>query len=239
MADVLSQDEIYNLLKAVDNAKTTDKKETGDSGVENRQLKFTSEQLGKIKIIFDKFALKAKKSLSGKLGAAVEMYAASIDQLTVDEVYRCIPVPTVLGLINMEPLKGAALFEIDPLISFPIIDIICKRRTATKPNRALTDDEENIMKDIYALLLENLRQAWSEVADVPSVDVPSVDLRLSLKKIEPDPKFIKLAPPEEMTALITLAVQIEGTQTPEAQGMMNYCIPFPVIEPILEKVSEL
>jgi len=232
MADVLSQDEINDLLKAVDNACSADKKETGDPGLKNQRLKFTSEQLGEIKIIFDKFALKAKKSLTQKLGRTVEMYAASIDQLTVDEFYRCIPIPTVLGLINMEPLKGGVIFEIDPLISFPIIDIICKRKTGTKPNRALTDDEENIMKDIYALLLENIRQAWSEISDVPSVD-----LRLTLKKIEPDPKFIKLAPPEEMTALITLAVQIEGSQEPEAQGMMNYCIPFPVIEPILEKLT--
>jgi flagellar motor switch protein FliM len=37
-----------------------------------------------------------------------------------------------------------------------------------------------------------------------------------------------------MTALITLEVKIEGVQ-----GMMNYCIPFPVIEPILEKISAL
>ena len=215
MADVLSQDEINNLLKAVDNAYSGNGKETGDSGPENRQEKFTRGQLGEIKIIFDKFALKAKRSLSQKLGGTVEMYTASVDQLTVDEFYRSIPVPTVLGLINMEPLKGGAVFEIDPLISFPMIDIIRKRETATKPNRVLTDDEENIMKDVYALLLENMRQAWSEI----------IELRPALKKIEPDPRFIKIAPPEEMTALITLAVQIG-----EAQGMMNFCIPFKLAE---------
>jgi flagellar motor switch protein FliM len=60
-----------------------------------------------------------------------------------------------------------------------------------------------------------------------------------LEKIAPDPKLIKLAPPEEMTALITLEVKIEDTLVSGIQGMMNYCIPFPVIEPILEKVSAL
>jgi len=136
----------------------------------------------------------------------------------------------------MEPLKGTAIFEIDPSITFAIIDIICKRKAGTpteptgrrfpscttKPCRELTDDEEKLITGIYDILLEDIKQAWVNV----------IELRPRLEKIEPDPKFIKLAPPSEMTALITLEVKIEGTQ-----GMMNYCIPFPVIEPILEKVS--
>jgi flagellar motor switch protein FliM len=135
----------------------------------------------------------------------------------------------------MEPLKGTALFEIDPAITYAIIDIISGRKAGTtKPCRELTDDEEKLIKDIYDILLENIRQSWIEVSDFQSVDVLSVDLRPRLEKIAPDPKLIKLAPPSEMTALITLEVKIE-----EVQGMMNYCIPFPVIEPILEKVSAL
>ena len=141
----------------------------------------------------------------------------------------------------MEPLKGTAIFEIDPSITFAIIDIICKRKAGTpteptgrrfpscttKPCRELTDDEKKLITGIYDILLEDIKQTWSEISDVPSVE-----LRPRLEKIEFDPKLIKLAPPSEMTALITLEVKIEGTQ-----GMMNYCIPFPVIEPILEKVS--
>jgi flagellar motor switch protein FliM len=153
------------------------------------------------------------------------MLVASLDQLTVDEFYRSIPVPTTLALVNMEPLKTGAIFEIDPSITFAIIDIICGRKAGTKkPCRELTDDEEKLIKGIYAILLEDIKQAWSEI----------IELRPRLEKIEPDLKLIKLAPPSEMTALITLEVKIEGIQ-----GMMNYCIPFSVIEPILEKVSAL
>jgi len=223
MADILSQDEVNDLLKKIDAAG----KATEETGEEIRQEKFTRQHFHGISIIFEKLARTASKDLSQKLGVTVNMIVASIDQLTVDEFYRSIPVPTTLGLVSMEPLKGAAIFEIDPSITFAIIDITSRRKAGTtKPCRELTDDEEKIIKDIYALLLENIRQAWKEVSDV--------ELRLRLEKIEPDPKFIKLAPPSEMTALITLEVKIA-----DKQGMMNYCIPFPVIEPILEKVAAL
>jgi flagellar motor switch protein FliM len=256
MADVLSQDEVNDYIKkmGLGNPLSQDKtderikqmeaaiianeKETEQTGAQIRQEKFTHEHLRGISIIFKKFARTASKSLSQKLGVTVNITVASIDQLTVDEFYRSIPVPTTLALVGMEPLKGGAIFEIDPSITFAIIDIICGRKAGTtKPCRELTDDEKKDIKDIYELLLEDIKQAWSDVSDVSSVE-----LRPRLEKIEPDPKFIKLAPPSEMMALITLEVKIadtklSNTKVSSVQGMMNYCIPFPVIEPILEKVS--
>jgi flagellar motor switch protein FliM len=243
MGDILSQDEVNDILKKIDEEHKAGKKaaETGEeTGEEIRQEKFTRQHFRGISIIFEKFARTASKDLSQNLGITVNMTVASIDQLTVDEFYRSIPTPTTLAQINMEPLKGTAIFEIDPAITFAVIDIISGRKAGTtKPCRELTDDEQAIIKDIYALLLENIKQAWTETADGTSVE-----LRPRLEKIEPDPKFIKLAPPAEMTALITLEVKIADTQvsrntSSSVQGMMNYCIPFSVIEPILEKVAAL
>jgi len=223
LGNPLSQDKTDERIKQMEGAIIANEKAKEETGAEIRQEKFTREHFRGLSIIFKKFARTASKSLSQKLGVTVNITVASIDQLTVDEFYRSIPVPTTLALVGMEPLKGAAIFEIDPAITFAIIDIICGRKAGTtKPCRELTDDEEKVIKDIYELLLEDIKQAWSEV----------IALRLTLEKIEPDPKFIKLAPPSEMTALITLEVKVA-----ETQGMMNYCIPFPVIEPILEKVS--
>jgi flagellar motor switch protein FliM len=55
----------------------------------------------------------------------VDVHVASIDQLTYEEFIRSIPVPTTLAVVNMDPLKGKALLEIDPAITFSIIDRIC------------------------------------------------------------------------------------------------------------------
>jgi len=225
MGNAHSQDKTDERIKQMEAAITAAEKAKEETGAQIRQEKFTREHLRGISIIFEKFARTASKSLSQKTGVTVNMTVASIDQLTVDEFYRSIPVPSTLALISMEPLKTGAIFEIDPSITFAIIDIICGRKAGTtKPCRELTDAEKKLIKDIYDLLLEDIKQAWSE----------TIELRPRLEKIEPDPKFIKLAPPSEMTALITLEVKVADTQ-----GMMNYCIPFTVIEPILEKVSAL
>ncbi len=133
MGDVLSQDEINEMLKKVDAANAGKKAE--ETGAENRQEKFTREHFRGISIIYEKFARTANKSLSQKLGVTVNMTVASIDQLTVDDFYRSIPIPTTLAQINMEPLEGTALYEIDPAITFAVIDITGGRKARNNKNK--------------------------------------------------------------------------------------------------------
>jgi flagellar motor switch protein FliM len=224
MAEILSQDEINDLLAVVYANEAADKKESGNSGPESRQEKFTREQLREISLLHEKFARAAANSLSARLGGTVQMIVASVDQLTLGELYRTIPVPTTLGVINMEPLSGSAILEIDPLITFAILSRIGGvKGKAAKSRQELNDNEKYLVEGIYALLLANLRDAWSGVTE----------LHPKLEKIETDPKFIKLAPPAEMTALITLEAKIGG-----AVGMLNFCIPYSTIEPVLGKFAE-
>ena len=91
MADVLSQDEVNDLIKKMDMEGAFSK----ETGPEIRQEKFTRDHLRGISIIYEKFVRTASKSLSQKLGVTVNMFVASIDQLTVDEFYRSIPIWTL------------------------------------------------------------------------------------------------------------------------------------------------
>jgi flagellar motor switch protein FliM len=222
MAEILSQDEIMKLLEAVDAADAADKEASGDYSTE-RPDKFSREQLREISIIHEKFARNAANSLSNKLRKPFKMKVASIDQLYLGEFYRSIPVPTTLGVINMDPLNGSIILEIDPSISFAIIDKICNSSiVATKAWRELTPNDKFILKGMYNNLIEDLRDAWYEI----------IVLRPRFEKIETDPKFIRLAPPMEWVALVTLEAKMD-----DVEGMLNFCIPYPVIEPVLEKLT--
>jgi flagellar motor switch protein FliM len=222
MTSVLSPDEIDRLLAAVDAANAADNKETGETSAESRPEKFTREQIRAISLLHEKFARAAAVSLSSRLGVPVQMTAASVDQLSLGELYRTIPVPTTLGVITMEPLQGSAILEIAPAITFAILSKIGgPKEKAAKPRQEPTENEKYLLESVYALLLGNLRESWSGV----------IALRPRLDRIETDPKFIKIAPPAEMTALITLDAKIGGTA-----GMLNLCIPHPVIAPVLEKL---
>ena len=129
MNEVLSQDEIDQLLQAIS---------TGESEADEfkpvtdtrrikiydfrRPDKFSKEQIRTVSNMHETFARLTTTSLSAQLRTLVHVHVASVDQLTYEEFIRSIPTPTTLAVINMDPLKGNAVLEIAPEITFIIID---------------------------------------------------------------------------------------------------------------------
>lgn len=123
----------------------------------------------------------------------------------------------------MDPLKGSSILEIDPSITFTIIDrLFGGPGEASKINRELTDIELSVVEGIIVRILGNLREAWSNV----------IDLRPRLGNIETNPQFAQIVPPTDMVVLITLE-----TKVGDVEGMTNFCIPYLTIEPIISKLS--
>ena len=231
MNEVLSQDEIDQLLQAIS---------TGESEADEfkpvtdtrrikiydfrRPDKFSKEQIRTVSNMHETFARLTTTSLSAQLRTLVHVHVASVDQLTYEEFIRSIPTPTTLAVINMDPLKGNAVLEIAPEITFIIIDrLFCFfGDTGGKVNRDLTDIEQSVMEGIIVRILANMREAWTQV----------IDLRPRLQQIETNPQFAQIVPPSEMVILVTLEIKIG-----EEAGMMNICIPYITIEPIVSKLS--
>jgi flagellar motor switch protein FliM len=123
----------------------------------------------------------------------------------------------------MDPLKGQAILEIDPSVTFTIIDrLFGGSGEGAKLNRELTDIEHSVMEGIIVRILGNMREAWTTV----------IDLRPRLSQIETNPQFAQIVPPSEMVVLVTLE-----TKVGEVEGMMNFCIPYMTIEAIVSKLS--
>ncbi len=230
MTEVLSQDEIDQLLTAIS---------TGDMDSEDTQQvadrknikiydfkrpdKFSKEQIRTVSIMHETFARLTTTSLSAQLRSLVHVHVASVDQLTYEEFIRSIPSPTALAVINMDPLKGSAILEIDPAITFTIIDrLFGGTGEGSKVNRELSEIEQSVMESIIVRILGNMREAWSQV----------IDLRPRLGQIETNPQFAQIVPPTEMVVLVTLETKVE-----DVEGMMNFCIPYLTIEPIITKLS--
>ena len=222
MNEVLSQDEIDQLLTAISSGDTdTDDYKPVNSAKKikmydfKRPDKFSKEQLRTVSIMHETFARLTTTSLSAQLRSFVTVHVASVEQITYEEFIRSIPNPTTLAVINMDPLKGNAVLEIDPAITFCMIDRLFGGRglTSGNKNRDLTDIEQEVMEGVIVRILANIREAWTQV----------IDLR---------PRFAQIVPPTEMVVLITLE-----TKVGEEEGMMNFCIPYLVLEPIVSKLS--
>jgi flagellar motor switch protein FliM len=231
MTEILSQDEIDALLTAI----STGEVDASDYSPEKqtqkkvkiydfrRPDKFSKDHIRTLQMMHETFARLTTTALSAQLRALVGVHVASVDQLTYEEFIRSIPNPTTLAVINMDPLKGSAVLEIDPSITFTIIDkLFGGLGEASKINRELTDIELSVMEGIIVRILGNLREAWSNV----------IDLRPRLGTIETNPQFAQIVPPNDMVVLITLE-----TKVGDVEGMTNLCIPYISIEPIISKLS--
>ena len=230
MNEVLSQDEIDQLLTAISTGDIETEQVT--QATDQRKIKiydfkrpdkFSKEQIRTVSIMHETFARLTTTALSANLRSLVNVHVASVDQLTYEEFIRSIPNPTTLGIINMDPLKGSAVLEIDPSITFSIIDrLFGGQGEGIKITRDLSDIEASVMEGIIVRILGNLREAWSQV----------IDLRPRLGQIETNPQFAQIVPPNEMVVLVTLE-----TKVGEVEGMINFCIPYLTIEPIISKLS--
>ena len=230
MTEVLSQEEIDQLLTAI-NAGDTEPDDIRPAA-DTRKIKiydfkrpdkFSKEQIRTISMMHDTFARLTTTSLSAQLRSMVHVHVASVDQLTYEEFIRSIPTPTTLAIINMDPLKGNAILEIDPAITFSIIDrLFGGTGEGTKSQHELTDIETSVMEGIIVRILGNMREAWTQV----------IDLRPRLGQIDTNPQFAQIVPPTDMVVLVTLETKIG-----DVEGMINFCIPYLTIEPIIGKLS--
>jgi flagellar motor switch protein FliM len=231
MTEVLSQEEIDQLLTAISTGEV-DAEEMNQS-TDQRKIKiydfkrpdkFSKDQIRTISMIHETFARLTTTGLSAQLRAMAHVHVASVDQLTYEEFIRSIPNPTTLAVIDMEPLKGNAVLEIDPSITFAIIDKLFggKGEGITKLQRELTEIEMAVIESVVVRILGNLREAWSNV----------IDLRPRLGRIEVNPQFAQIVPPSDMVVLVTLETKIG-----DVEGMTNFCIPYITIEPVISKLS--
>jgi flagellar motor switch protein FliM len=230
MSDILSQDAIDQLLPKISSGEAA----AGEVGVppDKRKItvydfkrpdKFSKDQIRTVSVMHETFARLATTTLSAQLRSLAHAHVASVDQLTFEEFIRSIPNPTTLAIIQMDPLKGSAVLEIDPSISFAIVErLFGGQGDAVKLTRQLTDIEASVMEGIIVRMLGNLRDSWATV----------LDLRPRLSQIEVNPQFAQVVPPNEMVVLVTLEAKVG-----ESEGMLNLALPYLTIEPIIWKLS--
>jgi len=228
--DVLSQSEIDALLSALSTGEVDAneiKEEQQQRKVKvydfRRPDKFSKDQMRTIYMLHENFARLLNTYLSGHLRAMVQVNVASVDQLTYEEFIRSLPNPSVISVLQMQPLKGNAILEINPSIIFAIIDRLFggSGQVSSKP-RPLTDIEDNIVRRVIGKSLESLAEAWKQF----------VPLKPLLEAIEINPQFTQIVPPSDMVVLITLQAKVG-----QGEGFINLCIPYLVLEPILSKLS--
>ena len=229
MTEVLTQDEIDELLTAI-NAGDTNREYIDPATSRKirtydfkRPDKFLKNQCKAFSMTHGIFSRLSAASLSTWLRSTVHVNVASVDPLTYEEFVRSIPSPTVLAVVGMEPYNGNAVIEIDPAISFSIIDrMFGGIGEGTKYQHELTDIERSVMEEIAVHLLGNMRVAWPK----------AIGLQPKLVRIDTDPQLVKIAHHTDMVLLVTLEAKVG-----DVEGMINLCVPHATLKPIIGKLT--
>lgn len=230
MAEVLSQDEIDALLSAIstgemnlEEAKEKEEKKKVKIYDFKRPDKLSKDQLRTIQMIHETFGRLNTTMLSAQLRTAVQIQVISVDQITYEEFIRSIPEFTILSIFDMGSLDGNAILEMNPNIVFAIIDrLFGGPGESMDITRELTDIELTVIESVILRLLGNLKESWENVFEVQP----------RIEQIESNPQFVQIVGPNEMVVIVTFEIKIGG-----AEGMMNICLPSPLIDPIMPRLS--
>ncbi len=237
----LDQNEVDALLAAV---------ETGDAGpaeartakkifsrhrtdldtVEIRQYDFkrpervSKDQMMALETLHEAFARNFGASLSGFLRTIVEVRVAACEQMTYGEFVSGLPNPTSYNLIQPNALEGQMCLEVSPLIIYPIIDRLLggTNQDLFIPQRPMTAIEQRLISNVLRRGLDALSEAWESVKP----------LKFEIFAHESNPQLVQIVPPNEVVMVIGLEVRMASRA-----GTMNLCIPYNVIEPVMEELS--
>ena len=231
MSEVLSQAEIDALLSALSEG-TVDEEKIKISSPQKirvydfkRPNKFSKGHLNSLLNIHENFCRSLSTFLAGNLHVAVDSKVLATEQVTYDEFIRSLPYPAILGIYSMNPLEGNALIELNPTLVFLIIDRLLGGTGIEIPkNRDLTEIERKIISGRLSKIVKLMNEAWADI----------FELDVSLVNMETNPQFTQIVAPNEMVVVITIEVKIG-----EAKGMINICIPYIVMKPILDKLNSL
>lgn len=233
MADVLDQNEVDALLAAVESGgvetTTEDDARPGSHQKEvhtydfKRPERVSKDQMRAIEGIHESFARNFGASLSGFLRTIVEIRVATTEQLTYSEFIYSLPNPTNFNLLTAEPLEGQICLEISPLIIYPIIDRLLGGSNSELyiPQRPLTVIEQRLVGRITDRGLTCLTETWSDL----------VDVKFKITEVESNPHLVQIVAPNEIVVVVGFEIKMSGRA-----GTMSLCIPFPVIEPVMDKL---
>ena len=229
MSDILSQEEIDNLMKAlssgeldVDEMKDTKEKPVKDYDF-SRPAKFSKEHLRTLEIIFEHYGRLMATNLPVYLRKNVQVEVINSEALTYSEFSNSLSNPVVLGIANFSPLPGNVMLELSPNLAFAMIDrMLGGQGVPLEKARDFSEIELAIMERIFSNCVELLRVPWETV----------VEMSPRLERIETNSQFAQIISPSEMIALVTLNITIG-----DLDGLMNICLPFSCLEDVVDKLN--
>ncbi len=191
-----------------------------------RPERVTTGQASALEVLHDTFARNVSASLSGYLRTVIDFRLISVEQFTYSEFTMSVPSPTIIYSLSCSPLQGNLVLEMNPSIIYPFIDRLLGGASNTQGQlieRPFTTIETSLINTILGRILDQLEESWSTIINV--------DFRI--EENETNPMLMQIVAPNEPVILMSFEVKMGDNS-----GLVNLCIPFKVIKPVIEDFTQ-
>ncbi|SFB25157.1 flagellar motor switch protein FliM [Acetitomaculum ruminis DSM 5522] len=229
MSDVLSQNEIDNLLQALNSGELDVNEMSDEPEVQikdydfARPAKFSKEHLRTLEIIFEHYARLLSTNLTVYFRKNIQVDVINAEAVTYSEFANALSNPVLLSVVEFAPLKGNIIIELASNLGFAIVDrLLGGEGNSLERIRDFSEIELTIIERIMKVCVDILREPWENV----------VELDPYLERIETNSQFAQIISPSEMTAIVTINLKLGNVE-----GLMNICLPYICLEEVMDKLN--
>lgn len=222
--EFLSQDEVDALLKGVTGEDDQSPSEEQNESVRPynlaKQERIVRGRMPTLEIIHDRFARLIRTGLFNFMRRSPEISVGPVKVVKYSEFVRNLVVPTNLNIVSLKPLRGNALFVIEPRLVFTVIDTLFGgdgRFHTRVEGRDFTQTEQRIILRMLTVLLEEYEKSWASV----------YPLKFEYQRSEMHTQFANIATPSEIVVASTFSLEFGSSG-----GDLHIVFPYASVEPI-------
>lgn len=187
--------------------------------------KMAREQVRSLEVAHETFSRLWGSILTNTLRSLVHLDLVGVQQLTYEEYIRSMPNPAVLGVVNLPPLPGSALLELNVPMGLTMVDRMLGGLGRPIGVRRPTELEAALLHE----LLEQGAYAMAEAFD------PFVEAKAELSTVEFNPHLVQTISPSEMVLVLVYSVAI--AHGGRSDGMATVCYPFSLLQPAADRIG--
>lgn len=224
--DLLSQDEIDALLNGVSSGDVKTETAPPPEGIQAydfvSQDRIVRGRMPTLEMVNERFARYFRISLFNLLRRSAEISVGAVQMLKFAEYVHSLFVPTSLNLTRVKPLRGTALFILDPKLVFIVVDNFFGgdgRFRAKIEGREFTPTELRVIQMMLQQAYKDLREAW----------LPVMPVEFEYMNSEVNPQFANIVSPTEVVVVTTFHIELDG-----GGGDLHVTMPYSMLEPIRE-----
>jgi flagellar motor switch protein FliM len=223
--EVLNQDEIDALLNGVDQgAVSTDPAPPPGEARHydfSREMRIVRGRMPTLEMVNERLARQLRVSVYNLLRRQVEIAVGQVSMKKFSEYTHSLSLPVNLNLVKINPLRGTALFVIDPKLVFAMVDNFFGGvgRQAKIEGREFSTTEMRVVQMFLRSAFADMKEAWQPIA---KIDVEYVNSEIN-------PNFAGIVTPSEVVVVCPFQIDLDG-----GGGSLHVVMPYSMIEPLRE-----